>query len=107
MVPMPDLRVCLIDEDPSIRRLLSHVVDEASQPCSIRDCNIADAAAMVSSFAPDVLFLDMRADATRRMWNLSREQQHEARALVLMTDDDRDGLRAFTAGAVDCLKKPL
>jgi two-component system LytT family response regulator len=74
----------------------------------VRECDNGMAALeSIRAESPDVVFVDTRLPRGDGFSLLRHEMIDRAPMFVLMTNDDRDGLRAFTAGALDCIRKPL
>jgi two-component system LytT family response regulator len=74
----------------------------------VRECDNGIAALeAIRAESPDVVFADTRLPRGDGFSLLRHDLIDRAPMFVLMTDDERDGLRAFTAGALDCIRKPL
>ena len=101
------LRVLIVDDEPlardSIRMLLRHerdivVVGEASG---------VDAAALIASARPDIMFLDIQMPEVDGFALLDRVGAGAVPAVVFVTAFDRYALKAFEVHALDYLLKPF
>lgn len=96
------LRVLIVEDNPSIRRLLRRAVLEVAT--AVQDCNDgAQALAAYSVMRPDIVLMDVRMPvldglaATRQI----RAVFPTAR-IVMVTDYDDEGLRSAAADAGAC-----
>lgn len=103
-----NLRICIADPDPAARALLSDVARSAMNCSVVRECdNGFTALESIRTLSANVVFADARLPRIDGFSLLRHASLETSPAFVLTTHDDRDGLRAFTDGAVDCIGKPL
>ncbi len=105
----PTLRTLIVDDEPVARRIL---LEELETMDGVEVLGEADngfvALEMITSTRPDLVFLDLQMpemgglDLVRR---LSAETSFPA--IVIVTAFDQHAIRAFEAGAVDYLLKPV
>lgn len=102
------LRVLVVDDEPIARRVLHQelvclhnveVVGEAG--------NGESALAQISALAPDLVFLDIQMPVMGGFEVLNRITGGHMPVVVMVTAFDQYAIRAFEAGAVDYLLKPV
>lgn len=102
------LRVMVVDDEPLAR---SNVVSSLRGDVEVEvvgQCGVgAEAAAMVRSLKPDVLFLDVQMPECDGFDVLQELGADAPVATVFVTAYDQYALKAFEAGALDYLLKPF
>jgi DNA-binding LytR/AlgR family response regulator len=102
------LRALIVDDEPIARKVLSQelfcldrvqVVGEAE--------NGESALSQIASLTPDLVFLDIQMPAMNGFDVLNRMAGGHMPVVVMVTAFDRHAIRAFEAGAIDYLLKPV
>ena len=102
------MRALIIDDEPVARKVLRdeletiesvEVVDEAA------DGTVA--LAKISSLQPDLIFLDIQMPVMGGFELLDRLNGGSLPAVIMVTAYDEHAIRAFEAGAIDYLLKPI
>lgn len=105
---LPSLRVLIVDDEPIARKVLRQelvclegveVVGEAE--------NGETALEQISALTPDLVFLDIHMPAIGGFELLSRLTGGHMPVIIMVTAFDQHAVRAFEAGAVDYLLKPV
>lgn len=105
----PNLRTLIVDDEPVARRIL---LEELETMDGVEVLGEADngfaALEMITAARPDLVFLDLQMpemgglDLVRRL-----TPETSFPAIVIVTAFDQHAIRAFEAGAVDYLLKPV
>ncbi|MBC8087745.1 MAG: response regulator transcription factor [Phycisphaerae bacterium] len=102
------MRVVIADDEPLARERLALLVRGANQDAEIVEAtNGADALALLKSFTPDVLFLDVQMPSLDGFEVLQSLEPARWPTTVFVTAFDAYALRAFEVSAVDYLLKPF
>jgi two-component system LytT family response regulator len=102
------LRVLIVDDEPIARQVLREELDLMDTVEVIGEAeNGATALSMMSSAAPDLVFLDVQMPVMNGFELLGQLQGGPMPAFVMVTAYDQHAIRAFEAGAVDYLLKPV
>jgi two-component system, LytTR family, response regulator len=102
------LRVLIVDDEPIARQVLREELDLMDTVKVIGEAENGEAAlSMISSAAPDLVFLDVQMPVMNGFELLGRLQGGHMPAFVMVTAYDQHAIRAFEAGAVDYLLKPV
>ena len=102
------IRALIADDEPIARQVLR----EALEP--FPDVEIAGEAgngeetlAIISSFRPDVVFLDLQMPRMSGFDVIRKMEGGKLPIIVIVTAYDEHAIRAFEAGAIDYLLKPV
>lgn len=102
------LRVLIVDDEPIARQVLREELDLMDTVEVIGEAeNGAAALSMLSSATPDLVFLDVQMPVMNGFELLGQLQGGHMPAFVMVTAYDQHAIRAFEAGAVDYLLKPV
>ncbi len=102
------LRVLIVDDEPIARQVLREELDLMDTVEVIGEAeNGAAALAMMSTATPDLVFLDVQMPVMNGFELLSQLHGGHMPAFVMVTAYDQHAMRAFEAGAVDYLLKPV
>lgn len=102
------MKVLIADDEPLARERLSLLVQAAQPGAEITEAmNGADALALLSTFTPDVLFLDVQMPSLDGFEVLAALPPAKWPTTVFVTAFDEYALRAFEVSAVDYLLKPF
>lgn len=100
------MKAMIIDDEPPARRELRRLLTDFSWVEIIGEAgNIEQAADMVESFTPDLLFLDIQMPGGSGFDLLSRLEH--VPAVIFTTAHDEHAVRAFEVDALDYLLKPI
>ncbi len=107
-VSVRPLRALIVDDEPIARQVLREELElmDAVEVVGEAD-NGATAFPLLSSLAPDVVFLDVQMPVMNGFELLSQLRGGPLPAFVMVTAYDEHAIRAFEAGAVDYLLKPV
>jgi DNA-binding LytR/AlgR family response regulator len=102
------MRVLLVDDEPIARQILREELEAAD------DIEIAgeasdgeDAVAKILSLSPDVVFLDLQMPGMGGFDVIQSLEGHRLPFTVIVTAYEEHAIRAFEAGAIDYLLKPV
>ena len=109
---MPKVRVLIVDDSPTIRRLIRAslasdprvvVVGEAEDPYQARD--------LIKALNPDVLTLDVEMPRMSGLAFLEKLMRLRPMPVVMISTETHKGssaaLEALSLGAIDCIGKPI
>jgi two-component system, LytTR family, response regulator len=100
------MKAMIIDDEPPARRELRRLLADFSWVEIIGEAgNIEQAADMIESFAPDLLFLDIQMPGGSGFDLLTRLEH--VPAVIFTTAHDEHAVRAFEVDALDYLLKPI
>lgn len=102
------MRALIVDDEPVARRVLREEleVQEAVEVVGEAE-NGETALEQISSTRPDIVFLDIDMPVMNGFELLGRLNGGHLPAFVMVTAYDQHAIRAFEAGAVDYLLKPI
>ena len=104
----PRMRALIVDDEPIARKVLR---EELELLPSVEIAGEADngqaALQKISSLKPDVVFLDLQMPAMSGFELLGHLAGGSLPAIVIVTAYDQHAIRAFEAGAIDYLLKPI
>jgi two-component system, LytTR family, response regulator len=105
---VPPLRVLIVDDEPIARQVLREELDlmETVEVIGEAENGVA-ALSMISSGTPDLVFLDVQMPVMNGFELLGQLRGGQMPAFVMVTAYDQHAIRAFEAGAVDYLLKPV
>jgi len=102
------LRVLIVDDEPIARRVLHQELACLGQVDVVGEADTGELAlAQISALMPDVVFLDIQMPVMGGFEVLSRLNGGRMPVVVMVTAFDQYAIRAFEAGAVDYLLKPV
>jgi len=105
---MREIRTVIVDDEPSARRGLRHMLAAHSDFKVIAEAtNGVEAIAAVRSLHPDLLFLDVQMPEPDGFGVLKEIGRSLMPLIVLVTASDDFAVRAFDAHALDYLVKPI
>lgn len=105
---MLPLRVCIAESDHKARSNLASVVSRFEESAIVAECDdAASALTAIRARAPNVVVADSRLPPTGVFALIRELSLTDDVAFVLTAANDRDAMRAFTDGAVDCMAKPI
>jgi two-component system, LytTR family, response regulator len=105
---LPRIRALIVDDEPMARKVLH---EELERLDSVEVVGKADngevALRKISSTNPDLIFLDSQMPVMGGFELLDHLQGGHLPAVIMVTAYDQHAIRAFQAGAVDYLLKPI
>ena len=102
------LRVLIVDDEPIARRILQQELECLSNVEVVGEAANGEVAlAKISELSPDLLFLDIQMPVMGGFEVLNRITGGHMPVVVMVTAFDQYAIRAFEAGAVDYLLKPV
>ena len=104
----PLLRVLIVDDEPIARKLLPQELDCFEEVEVVGEADNGEKALLeISELQPDIVFLDIQMPVMGGFELLSQLGGGRMPAFVMVTAFDQHAIRAFEAGAVDYLLKPV
>lgn len=105
---LPSLRVLIVDDEPIARKVLRQELVCFEGVEIVGEADTGDAALVqIATLAPDLVFLDIHMPAMGGFELLNRLSGGHMPVVIMVTAYDRHAVRAFEAGAVDYLLKPV
>jgi DNA-binding LytR/AlgR family response regulator len=102
------MRALIIDDEPIARKVLREEIENLDSIEIIGEADNGEAAlSQISSAKPDIVFLDIQMPVMTGFEVLERLTGGHLPAIVMVTAYDQHAIRAFEAGAVDYLLKPI
>lgn len=102
------MRALIVDDEPIARRVLREELELVASVEAIGEAENGEAALeAIRSSRPDVVFLDIQMPGIDGFEVLRRLKGGHLPAFVIVTAYDEHAIRAFEAGAVDYLLKPI
>ncbi len=102
------IRVLIVDDEPLARRGIRQLLEsETDVEIAGEACNGREAVSSIETYAPDLVFLDIQMpllDGFALVEKLGAENLPE---IVFVTAYDEHAIRAFEAGAIDYVLKPI
>jgi DNA-binding LytR/AlgR family response regulator len=103
-----NLRVLIVDDEPIARRVLRQELTCLDQVDLVGEADNGELAlAHINALLPDLVFLDIQMPVMGGFEVLSRITGGRLPVVVMVTAFDQYAIRAFEAGAVDYLLKPV
>ena len=107
-VVVPNLRALIVDDEPMARRVLREELELMEFVEVVSEADNGEAALLkISSTRPDVVFLDIQMPSMSGFELLDHLTGGHLPAIIMVTAYDQHAIRAFEAGAVDYLLKPV
>ena len=102
------MRALIVDDEPIARRVLREELEFVDSIEIVGEADNGDTAlAQISSLKPDVVFLDIQMPVVDGFGLLDRLNTGHMPVIIMVTAYDQHAIRAFEAGAVDYLLKPV
>lgn len=105
---LPCLRVLVVDDEPIARRVLRQELDCLRGLEIVGEAENGEAALLqISALQPDLVFLDIQMPVMGGFELLRHLNSGPMPAIIMVTAFDQHAIRAFEAGAIDYLLKPV
>jgi two-component system, LytTR family, response regulator len=102
------MRVLIVDDEPIARQILRQELELADDVQIVGEAeNGAVALSLISTLQPDLVFLDLEMPAMSGFEMIAHLEGTPAPVIVIVTAFDQYAIRAFEAGAIDYLLKPV
>jgi two-component system, LytTR family, response regulator len=102
------MRVLIVDDEPIARDVLRQELESAGAVEIVGEAdNGATALGLISVLHPDLVFLDLEMPTVSGFEMIEQLQGTPAPVIVIVTAYDQHAIRAFEAGAIDYLLKPV
>ena len=102
------MRALIVDDEPVARKILREELEVMNSVEVVGEADNGEAAlSQLASLKPDLLFLDIHMPGMSGFELLERLSGGHLPAIVMITAYDQHAIRAFEAGAVDYLLKPI
>src|SRR5579875_429754 len=101
------MRVLIVDDEPIARQILRQELEMSADVEIVGEAeNGGSALDLISRHHPDVVFLDLEMPVMTG-FEMIRHLQGTPPVIVIVTAYDQHAIRAFEAGAIDYLLKPV
>ena len=105
---VPLLRVLVVDDEPVARKVLRQELDVLPDVEVVGEADNGEAALLqIAALKPDLVLLDVQMPVMGGFELLSHLTGGSMPAIIMVTAFDQHAIRAFEAGAVDYLLKPV
>src|ERR1700746_2086621 len=105
---LPRIRALLVDDEPIARKVLREELEALDSIDVIAEADTGEAAlAQITSLKPDLVFLDIQMPIMDGFELLSQLTGGSLPVFIMGTAYDQHAIRAFEAGAIDYLLKPI
>ena len=101
------IRVLIVDDEPIARETLRLCLEGDREVTVVGSCSGADAAAIVRSTPPDIMFLDVQMPEVNGFDLIEQIGTAAVPVIVFVTAYNQYALRAFDVHALDYLLKPF
>lgn len=101
------MRALIVDDEPVARRVLREELELLAVEVAGEAENGESALLQILTLKPDMVFLDVQMPVMNGFELLSNLTGDQLPAIVMVTAYDQHAIRAFEAGAVDYLLKPV
>lgn len=102
------MRALIVDDEPVARRVLREELESLGGVEVVAEAENGDVALQkLSSLRPDLMFLDIEMPLMNGFELLERLNRGPLPAVVMVTAYDQYAIKAFEAGAIDYLLKPI
>ena len=102
------IRVLIVDDEPLARRGICQLLEtETDFVVAGEAANGCEAAAAIEKLAPDLVFLDIQMPLLDGFSFLEKVGAKNLPEIVFITAYDEHAIRAFEAGAIDYVLKPI
>ena len=107
-MPSPAIRTLIVDDEPIARRILRDELGGFSDVDVVGEAeNGEEALAKIGQLAPDLVLLDLQMPGLGGFDVIHRLPQGSLPIVIIVTAYDQHAIRAFEAGALDYLLKPV
>lgn len=104
----PHLRVLVVDDEPIARKVLRQELELLPDVLVVGEADNGETALLqISALRPDLVLLDIQMPVMGGFELLNHLTADPLPAVVMVTAFDQHAIRAFEAGAVDYLLKPV
>lgn len=104
----PPIRAILVDDEPIARKVLREDLECCGDVQILSEAgNGREAIEQIRSLKPDLVFLDLQMPGMNGLEVVSRLDGSPLPCVVIVTAYDHYAIRAFEAGAIDYLLKPV
>jgi DNA-binding LytR/AlgR family response regulator len=102
------MRTLIVDDEPVARRVLREELEEFTGVEVVGEADNGETAlVLISSLRPDLVFLDLQMPVLGGFEMLARLRGGHLPVIAIVTAYDQHAIRAFEAGAIDYLLKPV
>lgn len=102
------MRALIVDDEPVARKVLREELEALGSVEIVGEAENGEIALQqISSVKPDIVFLDIEMPVMNGFELLNRISGGHLPAIVMVTAYDQHAIRAFEAGAIDYLLKPI
>lgn len=102
------MRALVVDDEPVARRVLREELESFDEIEVIGEADNGQTALhLIESHKPDVVFLDLQMPVLNGFETVNRLSGSALPVIIILTAYDEFAIRAFEAGAVDYLLKPV
>jgi two-component system LytT family response regulator len=101
------MKVLIVDDEPLARASIRLLVEQDRELTVSGECSGVEAAGVIRTQRPDILFLDIQMPEVDGFAVLESVGMNAVAAIVFVTAHDRYALRAFDVAALDYLVKPF
>ena len=101
------MKVLIVDDEPLARQSLRLLLQHDPSVEIVGECAGIDAAAIIESASPDIMFLDVQMPEVNGFDLLESVGANAVPAVVFVTAFDEYALKAFDVHAIDYLLKPF
>lgn len=102
------MRALIVDDEPVARKILREELELLDSIEIVGEADDGETAlSKISSASPDIVFLDIQMPVMTGFEVLDHLNSGHLPAIVIVTAYDQHAIRAFEAGAVDYLLKPI
>lgn len=108
MMPYPAMRTLIVDDEPIARRILRDELGGFTDIAVVGEAqNGEEALAKIGQLAPDLVLLDLQMPGLGGFDVIRRLPPAALPIVIIVTAYDQYAIRAFEAGALDYLLKPI
>jgi len=105
---LPKLRALIVDDEPVARKVLREELELLDSVEVVGEAENGEAGLLkITSTDPDIVFLDIQMPGMNGFELLEHLNAGHFPAIVMVTAYDQHAIRAFEAGAIDYLLKPI
>ena len=102
------MRVLVVDDEPVARRVLREELEAFAEVAVIGEAENGQVALeLIAAHKPDAMFLDLQMPVLSGFETVHRLSGPNLPVIVILTAYDEFAIRAFEAGAIDYLLKPV
>lgn len=102
------MRVLIVDDEPIARQILRQELEGSADVEIVGEAeNGGTALDLISTRHPDLVFLDLEMPVMTGFEMINQLQGAQTPVIVIVTAYDQHAIRAFDAGAIDYLLKPV